>query len=386
MLLFKNANVIFENEARLCDVLVKDGKIVQIGEGINCENAEIIDCDGLYLSAGLIDLHVHGGGGFSAMGTADDIVKMSEAHLKNGVTSILPTSLAADLNTLEKVIENTREAQRINPNILGVHLEGPFLSPEMCGAQNTQNLAVPADTDYKPFFERNADMIRMVGAAPELDGANRLGEYLDSKGIVVSVAHSSGDYNTAKQALNYGFSDITHIYNACTSCRKDGAFRRAGTVEAGLTLDGYTVQAIADLKHLPAGILELIFRCKGADKMYLISDGLEFSATRLREGMTVMQKNGVEAVCSDGAMLTADRSKLAGGASSGIELVKNMYESTSANLFQAIKMMTMTPARLTGADSHKGRIAEGYDADIILFDYDFTLRGIYRDGKSVIGY
>lgn len=384
MFLFKNVNLITENDILPCELLVGEGKILKIGEAINAENAEAVDCGGCYLSAGLIDLHCHGGGGFSAMGNADEILGMADAHLKNGVTSILPTSLAADLDTLDEVIENTGKAQRINPNILGVHLEGPFLSPEMCGAQNTDCLSVPAKTDYRPFFEKNRDIIKMVGVAPELDGAMELGEYLKEKGVTVSLAHSAGDYGTAKKALEHGFSDITHIYNACTSCYKEGAFRKAGTVEAGLSLDGYTVQAIADLKHLPEGLLELIYKCKGADKMYLISDALEFAASDIKEGETVVQKNGVEAVFCGGAMLTADKSKLAGSIASGIELVKNMYENTSATLPEAVRMMTLTPAKIIGIDNSKGRLAEGYDADVIAFDKSFNIKLVMKNGEIII--
>lgn len=380
MILFKNANVIFPDSTVKCDLLVRDGKIAEIGESLSADGVAIKDADALYLSAGLIDLHCHGGGGYSAMGDISDILKMADAHLKNGVTSILPTSLAADFGMLEETVRNIRKAQKINPNILGAHLEGPFLSPEMSGAQSTQLLNIPAKTDYKPFFERNADIIRMVGAAPELDGALELGDYLSGMGIVVSIAHSSGDYDTAVLALGHGYTDITHIYNACTSCHKEGAFRRGGTVEAGFTDDGFTVQVIADLRHLPAELLKLIYKCKGADRMYLISDGLEFSASDISDGQTVVQKNGVKATLRNSAMLTADLSRLAGSIASGIELVKNIYRSTDASLPEAMRMMTLTPAKVIGVDSHKGKIERGYDADLILFDGDFNIRAVCQGG------
>lgn len=380
MILFKNANVIFPDSIVKCDLLVRDGKIAEIGDNLSADGAAIKDADALYLSAGLIDLHCHGGGGYSAMGEISDILKMADAHLKNGVTSILPTSLAADFGMLEETVRNIREAQKINPNILGAHLEGPFLSPEMSGAQSTQLLSIPAKTDYKPFFERNADIIRMVGAAPELDGALELGDYLSGMGTVVSIAHSSGDYDTAVLALGHGYTDITHIYNACTSCHKEGAFRRGGTVEAGFTDDGFTVQVIADLRHLPAELLKLIYKCKGADRMYLISDGLEFSASDISDGQTVVQKNGVKATLRNSAMLTADLSRLAGSIASGIELVKNIYRSTDASLPEAMRMMTLTPAKVIGVDSHKGKIERGYDADLILFDGDFNIRAVCQGG------
>ena len=223
----------------------------------------------------------------------------------------------------------------------------------------------------------------MMGVAPELDGAFALGEKLKKNGSVVSIAHSCADYDVAVEALKHGFSDITHIYNACTSCRKEGAFRRAGTVEAGLANDEFTVQVIADLKHLPLGVLKLIYKAKGADKMYLITDGLEFSAGEIENGARVIQQNGVEAVYEDGVMLLADRSKLAGSACNSASLVRNMYKQVGVPLCDAVKMMTLTPARVIGVDGHKGRIEKGYDADIILFDEDIKVSGVMALGKII---
>ena len=381
MILFKNVKVIQESCIIDSDVLVNGSKIEEIGTNLFCEGAEIIDGKGFYLSAGFIDLHVHGGGGFSAMGGKDEILGMAEAHAKFGTTSMLPTALSAGLDTLEKVTQSVIEAQKENRNILGVHLEGPFLSPNMNGAQKSDSIFIPRNTDYDGFINKYKDTIKMMGVAPELDGAFALGEKLKNNGAVASIAHSSADYDISVEALKHGFSDVTHIYNACTSCFKKGAFRYAGTVEAGLANDEFTVQVIADLKHLPLGVLKLIYKAKGADKMYLITDGLEFSASEIEDGTKVMQKNGVEALYEDGVMLLADRSKLAGSASNSIDLVRNMYKKVGVPLTDAVKMMTVTPAKVIGVDSFKGKIEKGYDADIILFDDELNLKSVMISGE-----
>ena len=383
MVLYKNVKLIGENEITDAEVLVNGEKIENIAKHIHAEKAEIIDGKGRYLSAGFIDLHVHAGGGFSAMGKKDDILKMASAHAKYGTTAILPTALSAPLDVLAGVAENVKEAMKENKNILGVHLEGPFLSPKMCGAQKSENIFTPQNTRYEDFLERYKGVIKMMGVAPELDGAFALGEKLKKNGSVVSIAHSCADYDVAVEALKHGFSDITHIYNACTSCRKEGAFRRACTVEAGLANAEFTVQVIADLKHLPLGVLKLIYKAKGADKMYLITDGLEFSAGEIENGARVIQQNGVEAVYEDGVMLLADRSKLAGSACNSASLVRNMYKQVGVPLCDAVKMMTLTPARVIGVDGHKGRIEKGYDADIILFDEDIKVSGVMALGKII---
>lgn len=383
MYLYKNVRVILENEIKALDVLTNGEKIAEVAENIECDGAEIIDGQGRFLSSGFIDLHVHGGGGYSAMGTKDDILNMARAHAKYGTTSILPTALAAPLSQLSEVCENTRLAMRENRNILGSHLEGPFLSVKMCGAQSTDNLFVPSETDYAGFLNSYGDTVKMVGVAPELDGAYALGEELAKRNITVSIAHSSGNYDTACEALKHGFSDITHIYNACTSCYKEGVFRKAGTVEAALSEDGFTVQAIADSVHLPIGVLRLIYKAKGADKMYLITDGLEFSAFDMNEGDEFTQKNGVKVVYEDEVMKLADRSCLAGSTANGARLVRNMYKSVGVPLCEAVKMMTVTPARVIGVNAYKGKISKGYDADIILFDDGISVSSVMINGKII---
>lgn len=383
MYLYKNVRVILENEIKALDVLTNGEKIAEVAENIECDGAEIIDGQGRFLSSGFIDLHVHGGGGYSAMGTKDDILNMARAHAKYGTTSILPTALAAPLSQLSEVCENTRLAMRENRNILGSHLEGPFLSVKMCGAQSTDNLFVPSETDYTGFLNSYGDTVKMMGVAPELDGAYALGEELAKRNITVSIAHSSGNYDTACEALKHGFSDITHIYNACTSCYKEGVFRKAGTVEAALSEDGFTVQAIADSVHLPIGVLRLIYKAKGADKMYLITDGLEFSAFDMNEGDEFTQKNGVKVVYEDEVMKLADRSCLAGSTANGARLVRNMYKSVGVPLCEAVKMMTVTPARVIGVNAYKGKISKGYDADIILFDDGISVSSVMINGKII---
>ena len=383
MYLYKNVRVILENEIKALDVLTNGEKIAEVAENIECDGAEIIDGQGRFLSSGFIDLHVHGGGGYSAMGTKDDILNMARAHAKYGTTSILPTALAAPLSQLSEVCENTRLAMRENRNILGSHLEGPFLSVKMCGAQSTDNLFVPSETDYTGFLNSYGDTVKMMGVAPELDGAYALGEELAKRSITVSIAHSSGNYDTACEALKHGFSDITHIYNACTSCYKEGVFRKAGTVEAALSEDGFTVQAIADSVHLPIGVLRLIYKAKGADKMYLITDGLEFSAFDMNEGDEFTQKNGVKVVYEDEVMKLADRSCLAGSTANGARLVRNMYKSVGVPLCEAVKMMTVTPARVIGVNAYKGKILKGYDADIILFDDNISVSSVMINGKII---
>ena len=385
MILFKNAEVVLENRTEMLCVLTDGEKIIKIADDIaESENIEVIDCEGLFLSPGFIDLHVHGGGGISAMCCdSEKIAEMCRAHALHGTTSILPTTLAAPIAQLLDAAKHIKKAAEKcgSSNILGVHFEGPYLSPEMRGAQSIDNILSPIKDD--PTLLLECSDLKMMGVAPELNGAFELGKKLKEKHIVASVAHTTADYDTAIAALDHGFSDVTHIYNACTSCFKRGIFREAGVVEAALTDDRYTAQVIADLRHLPLGVLKLIYKCKGADKMYLITDGLEFSASDLKEGELCVQENGVEAIFEDGVMKLADRSCLAGSAASMDVLVRNMYKSVGISLWNAVKTASSTPARVIGIDSRKGYIKEGYDADILLFDGDINIKRVMVMGKFV---
>ena len=386
MILFKNANVILENSIKKLSVLVSGGKIVSMSEIIfPLDDTEVIDCEGLYLSPGFIDLHVHGGGGISCMCCdKEKIKKMALAHALHGTTSILPTTLAAPVKQLLEVTEHIKKASEecTDSNILGVHFEGPYLSPENKGAQSADNILSPLKDDPTPLLEC-WDKVRIMGVAPEIDGAFELAEKLRNKGIVASIAHTKADYDTAIEGIDHGFSDITHIYNASTSCFKRGIFRVAGVVEAALVDDRITAQTIADLRHLPLGVLKLIYKCKGADKMYLITDGLEFSADNLEEGQVCMQENGVQVLYEDNVMKLADRSCLAGSAATTDMLVRNMYKEVGAPLYDAVKMASITPARVIGIGKRKGLVSAGYDADLLLFDDDINIKKVMVMGKFI---
>lgn len=386
MVLFKNAEVILENKTERLSVLIDGGKIIKIADCIpEASDMQVIDCTGKYLSAGFIDLHVHGGGGISAMCCDEDkIIEMCRAHAMHGTTSILPTTLAAPVaQLLEATGHIKRASEKCNvSNILGVHFEGPYLSPENRGAQSADNILSPLTDDPTPLIEC-WDKVKIMGVAPEIDGAFELAEKLRDNGIVASVAHTKADYDTAIEALEHGFSDVTHLYNACTSCLKRGVFRVAGVVEAALVDDRYTTQVIADLRHLPLGVLKLIYKCKGADRMYVITDGLEFSASDLYDGQLCMQENGVEVLYEDGVMKVADRSCLAGSAATTDRLVRNMYKGVGAPIWDAVKTATYTPARVIGMGNRKGLVKEGYDADLLVFDDNINIEKVMVMGKFV---
>lgn len=366
-------------------VVTENGIIKEITDNFYDNDCEVIDCEGLYLSPGFVDIHVHGGGGSSAMGTTEDIINMCRAHALRGTTSILPTTLAAPIAQLKSVIKNIERAMKEcdDSNILGVHLEGPFISMKMKGAQSPENILVPTKENVSELLD-SSDIIRIIGAAPEIENGFIVGEEAAKRGIIASVAHSDGDYSNIEEALEHGYSDVTHIYSACSGMRKIGIFRHAGVVEAGLSLDGYTTQFIADLRHLPYGVLKLIYKAKGPDKAYAITDGLEYSALDMEEGTVIMQENGLEVLFEDSVMKLADRSCLAGSVATSNILVRNMVKGAGIPLTDAVKMASLTPLSVIGFDTRKGKIEKNFDEDIILFDDDINVSYVCVSGKTIL--
>lgn len=386
MLVIKNANVIFTDKVRKAIVLCDNGKIKDIVEHYTeSTDDNVIDANGLYLSPGFIDIHVHGGGNKSAMSTDyNDIIEMAEAHLKYGTTSIVPTTLASPIEQLKNVTLSIKEASEKSKkaNILGLHYEGPYISLKYKGAQSPENILNPVKNPPDELFSL-WDKILIMGAAPEEDGCLELGDKLRKRNIVASIAHSAASYEKIEEAVKHGYSDVTHIYNACTSCFKEGIFRVAGVVEAGLTIDEITTQVIGDLRHLPKGLLKLIYKTKGVEKMYLITDGLEFAASDIKENTVYTQENGMGVIFEDGAMKLADRSALAGSVATLKDCVRNMYKTVNVPLYEAVRMATLTPAEVIGFNKTKGKIEKGYDADFVLFDDDINIKTVITNGNII---
>ncbi len=379
------AKALLPEGIRQRQAVVENGRILDVAEHVPVEPEDrVIRAEGLYLCPGFVDIHVHGGGGFSAMsGKAEDVIAMANAHAWHGTTAILPTTLAAPIPRLLSAVQAIRRASELpcGAAILGAHLEGPCLSPAQTGAQSPDDLKIPAETDLTPLFDAWPGGVRMMGAAPELPGALDLGDQLADKGIVASIAHSNATYSQVEEALRHGYRDVTHLYSSCSGLIRVHSYRVPGVIEAGLNLDALTVQVIADGKHLPLSLLQLIYRCKGAEKIELITDGLEFAAGNLVEGTVYRQLNGVETVYEDGVMKLLNRESFAGSVATMHRCVRTMALA-GVPLLQAVRMASENPARRIGA-ARKGRIAPGMDADLLLLDERLDLKWVMAGGQVI---
>lgn len=366
-------------------ILIEDQRILEVeAQYGDADASETLDARGLIAVPGLIDLHLHGGGGRCCMeGTAQSVLTMCNTHAQFGSTTVLPTTWTAPMEQINKAIDAVREASGMpcDATIAGVHLEGPFLSPLQAGAQAAAALKVPKQTNWRELLDR-WDGIRMVGAAPELDGALELGGELQKRGIVASIAHSQAYEPELRSAVEHGFCDVTHLYSGCSTFIRKGGFRIPGVVECGLAFDELTVQVIADGRHLPPTMLKMIWKAKGTNGIELITDALDYAGCRLQEGSTYTQQNGMEVIYEEGVMKLLSREAFAGSVATTDRLLRTAV-AAGIPFEDALRMLTVNPAKRIGLEKNKGCLKPGYDADIVFFDDELQVKGCLSRGRLI---
>ncbi len=384
-ILFKNATLVLSNTAlENANLLVADGKIADFGvKDINAEDARIIDLKGDWLTPGLIETHAHGGGGYDFMdGTEEAFVGIAKHHNEHGVTSILATTLAGETaeteNTLKMFCETQNKIKTCN--MLGVHLEGPYFSMAQKGAQDPKYIKDPDKKELDLFLSYGC--VKRVSMAPELNGAMETGRYLADKGIIVSAAHTNASFDTIEEASQNGFSLMTHLYSGMSGVHVADCKRHAGAIEAGLYLDALYAETICDGVHLPDGILRLIYKCKGRNKIILTSDASRGAGlpegTIIKLGSLV---NGQEVLIKNGVANMPDMKAFAGSVASGDRLLRTELKAVGIPMWEVIGMASENPARLLGIDNRKGKIAIGYDADLAVFSKDVYTKMTVVNGE-----
>lgn len=322
-------------------VVYADGKIVEVkNDSTVVDGAEVIDAEGGYVVPGGVELHVHGGGGhdFTA-GDEDDYRKAVHAHLIHGTTSIYPTLMSTTAENICRTAEIcTKLMNEPGSPILGLHLEGHYLSPKKAGAQLPDAIKNPNPEEYKPIIEKYP-CIKCWDIAPELDGALELGAYLTSKGVLPSIAHTSAVYKDVVKGYEVGFRHATHFYNAMAGFHNVREYKEEGTVESIYLIDGITVEVIADGIHVPIPLLKLVYKIKGVEGTALCTDGLSCSAGD--ENMYLDPRFVIE----NGVCKLADRSALAGSVATMDRLIRTMVNEVGVTLFDAVRMSSGRPRR-----------------------------------------
>lgn len=360
--------------------------IVPEGSFVPALEDEVIDACGQYVSPGFIDIHIHGGGGHDFMdGTVEAFLGVAETHARYGTTSMVPTTLTCSTEELLRVLSVYRQAKKLNTKgskFLGLHLEGPYFSPKQAGAQSPEYLKTPRPEEYNAIFEASDDIVRW-SVAPELEGAVKMGRTLRRRGILASIAHTDAVYDEVVAAWEAGYSHATHLYSAMSSVTRRNAYRYAGAVEAAYLLDDMTVEVIADGIHLPEPLLRFAYKFKGPEKTALCTDSIRGAG--MPDGETILGSlaHGMKVIVEDGVAKLPDRSAFAGSVATTDRLVRTMMGVEGVSLFDAVKMMTATPARIIGISDRKGSLVAGKDADIVIFDNNINIVNTISEGYVI---
>lgn len=381
--LFKNAKIVLPDRIMTGCVLVQDNLIADVSsEEIVSDTAEVIDCQNLYLSPGFIDLHIHGGGGADFMdGKEESIEKILKTHAKHGTTSMLPTTLSCSSEEVIAALKSIESAQKKwteGPRILGAHLEGNFFSMKHKGAQDPKYIFPPTEENYLPIVN-SVSNIKRISCAPEVENALNFADEMTKRGILVSAAHSNANYDQFLEGVNHGFSHVTHIFNGCSYLHSPNYYCAAGVSESALLFDEVCVEVIADGRHVPKELLKLLYKVKGPERMHLCTDAM--CAADMPEGGEY-KLGDLDVVIEDSVAVLKSEHTFAGSVSTTDRLVRTMYHTAGIPLYDAVRMITATPAKQVGEYHRLGSIRIGKLADLNIFDENIQIRYTMINGKT----
>lgn len=354
-------------------VVIEDGKIAGVAGAADLGvDVETLDVGGRLITPGLIDIHTHGAVGHTFNEpTAESFAAITQLNARHGVTGLLGTLAPAPLDDMLACLAFGRSWMhdpRAGAQLLGMQVEGPYVNVAQKGALDPTNVRTPDDGSAERLLAY-ADVIRIMAIAPELPGALDLVQRLVRAGIIASAGHSCAKEDDVLAAMRLGLSHVTHIWSAQSTTVREGPWRKPGLLEASLVFDGLSVEMIADNRHLPPTLMKLAYKCIGADRLCAISDAT--SGAGLPEG-TRFRMGDMEYVVSDGVGMMFDRSAFAGSTTLVNQMLPVLTGLVGIPLPQALRMLTLTPARVIRAHERKGSLAPGTDADVAIFNADFS--------------
>ena len=358
---------------------VEKGKIAAIapGEPPELPGANIVDANGATLLPGFIDIHAHGGGGFDVMdGDADSLAGMARFFARGGVTAFLATTWTDSREGIQQALQAAARAQDMptgGARLLGAHLEGPYLNAEKCGAQHSAYIRRADPAEALPWLDLN--VIRLLSLAPEFPENRWLIEEAVSRGVRVSVAHSNGSYDQIRSARDLGLSHATHAFNAMSPLHH----REPGVVGAVLSLDDINCELICDLEHAHPAAIKILWRCKGVDRLILITDSVKIAG--MPDGRYQFSHQEVEK--KDGSVRIRADGSLAGTTLTMNAALRNLMSVTELPVETLWRTASLNPARAAGVDDVKGSIALGKDADLVLVDEKLDVHMTMVEGRIV---
>lgn len=374
---FKNSWILTEEGLVKTNLIIENGLIKSIGNDVVDGLVELEE-DKIVIP-GFIDQHIHGAAGSDAMdGTKEDLSKIACALAKEGTTAFLATTMTQSPENIDKALtavkEYIEEAPETGAEILGVHLEGPFISKDFIGAQPLEYVAEPKVDVFKHYEEVSGNNIKLVSMAVEVEGASELVSYLASKGIVASIGHSNAKYADVEAAIKAGASNVTHTYNA----QKPIHHREVGTVGSAMLFDELKCEAICDGIHLSAPAIKLLWKNKPADKFILITDAMR--AKHMPDGVSEL---GGQLVIVKNGEARLENGTLAGSVLRMNKAVQNVMGFLGTDLETTVKYASENPAKNLGVYDKMGSIKERKLANLVVVDKNVNVYQTIRCGKVI---
>jgi len=369
-------------------ILMEGAKIKAVGKADDINLAgkgSIIDAGGKWVLPGFIDIHCHGGMGCDTMdGTVSDIETIAKYHAGGGTTAFLPTTASSSPDVILRALKAVSEAKSKGVDgaaIIGAHLEGPFFAYAKRGCHLPIYVRNPRPAEYNRMMEY-ADDIASMTLSPEIDGAEGLIKTLVENDIMASIGHSDATYSQILKAIEWGARHVTHMYCAMSTIVKAGPARIIGVVETTLLLDELTTEVIADGKHLPPELVRMVLKAKGIDKVCATTDAMRGAG--MPAGVyTFGPKDGQEAVVQDGMAVMPDRTGYASSVVRMNDLIKVLIGPVGLSLTDAVKMASMTPAKIIGVDDRMGSLEAGKDANVVIADDKIDVHATIVGGRSI---
>lgn len=375
--IIKAKYIVLENEVLENHYLVvEDGKFKACVDTLP-DNSDVIDYGDAYISAGLVDTHIHGYKNADIMDAdPEGLQTIANGIVENGVTSWLPTTLTASVEQLDRACQVIGEnADKITgAKVQGIFLEGPYFTEKYKGAQNKDYMSDPSIEQLLKWQELANGLIKKIAIAPERNGVKEFIEVAKENGIYVALGHSDATYFQASQAVENGANIFVHTFNGMRGLHH----REPGMVGAALNLNDVYAEVIADGFHLHPAVIQLIVKTRGTDETVLITDCMR--AGGMPDGRSTLGE--FEVIVQDGMARLASDGNLAGSILKMIDGVKNVVNWGIVSLPDALRMASLNPAKSVGIDNVCGKIEAGYAADFIVVTPEADLLATYIDGEA----